>query len=165
MFDIMKTTAAKLFSVFSDPNYFMIASTLSYFKIALGDYVFNDWQYLGFLTVLVTIDTILGTYKAIKNKSLESKAYGRVLEKVLLYASVLVVAHVMTRFTIAGRESGLLNWFDDLMLTAIMVREAISIMENIAEIKPDLLPTWLMKRFKKFDETGKLKDLINGDDE
>ncbi|TXH13667.1 MAG: hypothetical protein E6R03_10915 [Hyphomicrobiaceae bacterium] len=89
---------------------------------------------------------------------------GRVLEKVLLYASVLILSHVLTRFTIAGAVSGLFNWFDDLLLAGIMVREGLSILENIAEIKPDLLPTWLMKRFKRFDESGKLKDLINGDD-
>ena len=41
-----------------------------------------------------------------------------------------------------------------------MVREAISIVENIGEIKPDLLPAWVLSRLKKFDESGQFKDLM-----
>ncbi|PWJ54243.1 hypothetical protein CLV98_103473, partial [Dyadobacter jejuensis] len=40
------------------------------------------------------------------------------------------------------------------------VRESISILENIAEIRPNLLPKWILVRMKKFDESGQLKDLV-----
>ncbi|TXH13668.1 MAG: hypothetical protein E6R03_10920 [Hyphomicrobiaceae bacterium] len=81
MHNLMKTTADKLFGMFTDPNYFMLAASLGGFKIAVGEYIYNDWQYVGFLTVLIIVDTILGLYKAWKNKNLESRAWAASLKR------------------------------------------------------------------------------------
>ena len=47
------------------------------------------------------------------------------------------------------------GWFDDLAYSAIVVREAISIIENIGAINNNLLPPWILKRLRQFDSTGK----------
>jgi hypothetical protein len=38
------------------------------------------------------------------------------------------------------------------------VREGISIVEKIGALKPNLLPVWILKRLKHFDENGKFQD-------
>ena len=161
----MRTTAGKLLMMFSDPSYFMLASSLAGLKIAFGQYVFNDWNFVGFLIPLLVFDTVLGVYKAWKKGELSSSGYGRVLEKVLLYTGILIVAHVLQNFSATSFVSAIFSYFADFLKIGVMVREGISILENTAEIKPDMLPKWVLKRLKKFDEGGKLKDLINADED
>jgi hypothetical protein len=44
-----------------------------------------------------------------------------------------------------------------LCYAALLVRESISIIENIGAIKPDLLPKWILKRLKSFDDKGQFQ--------
>lgn len=148
----------------TDKQFVMLAAALGGVKAVFEQYIFSDWQFAYFLIIIIAVDTVLGTYKAWKSKSLESRAYGRLFEKVLLYGCVLIMTNVLVTFTISGVATGMFNWLDDALYCGIMVREAISIVENVAEIKPDLLPAWVVRRLKKFDESGKLKDLMNGDE-
>lgn len=144
----------------SDKYFFMISATFAGIKAVADTYIFSDWQFVLFLLIMIVVDTALGTYKAWKKKTLESRAYARLFEKILLYGCVLVMSHVLIRFPISGTATGLFDWADDVLYCAIMVREAISIVENVGEIKPDLLPKWVLGRLKKFDESGQFKDLL-----
>lgn len=153
--------AVKLINVVTDPTLLIWAVSLGTIKSIVEKYIFSDWEFLMFLVVLVACDTILGFYKAWKSKTIESKAWGQVIEKFLLYSMVLIVANVLTKFTVNGDTSSIFNWIDDVFFGALLVREAISILENIGEIKPDFLPAWILKRLKKFDDSGKVKDLID----
>lgn len=153
-------TLQSMFANITDRNFITLTAAFGGLKAAFNNYVFSDWQFLIFLAVLVGVDTALGTYKAWKAKSLESRGWGRVIEKVLLYGSVLITTSALIRFPIAGTPTGLFDWADNVMYCAIMVREALSILENVAEIKPDLLPTWVLTRLKNFDESGNFKDLM-----
>lgn len=156
----MKNTLNSMFTNISDKHFIAVSAAFAGLKAVFDTYVFSDWQFGLFLLTIIIVDTVLGTYKAWKQKNLESRAYARLFEKILLYGGALIMSHVLMRFTISGEASGFFDWTDDVLYCGIMVRESISILENIGEIKPDLLPRWMLTRLKKFDESGQFKDLM-----
>ena len=149
-----------MFANISDKHFLAVSAAFAGIKTVFDTYIFSDWQFVLFLIVIILVDTVLGTYNAWKKKTLESRAYARLFEKILIYGGILITSHVLISFTISGTATGLFNWVDDLIFCTIMVREAISICENIGEIRPDLLNKKLLARLKKFDESGEFKDLI-----
>lgn len=155
----MKTLQSMFLNI-TDKSFLSVSAAFAGLKLTLDTYVFADWQFVLFLLVMIIVDTGLGTYNAWKMKVLESRAYARLFEKILLYGSVLVMSHILMKFPVHGVVTGLFDWIDDILYCAIMVREAISIVENVGEIKPDLLPKWVLSRLKKFDESGQFKDLM-----
>ena len=149
-----------MFTNISDKHFLAFSAAFAGLKTVFDTYIFSDWQFVIFLFSLVIVDTILGTYKAWKSKTIESRAYSRLFEKILLYSGVLVTSHILISFPISGAPNGFFGWCDDVLYCAMIVREAISIFENVGEIKPDLLPKWILSRLKRFDESGEFKDLI-----
>ena len=143
------------------PTLILLASVLGFLKLIVEKYLFNDWQFLSALFVLILLDTLLGIWKNLKTKSLSSRGFAGFFEKRGLYASFLIVTHVLITFTVDGKAVGVFAWIDNVFYSAIMVREAISILENIGAIKPDLIPAWILAYLKKFDASGKLSDLQN----
>ena len=143
----------------------MTSKTLFILKIALPasflislfeKYIFNDWQFLGFLAVIIMIDTITGFAKHVKAKTISSNGFGKLFTKFIIYSCTLVMTHVVSAFTVGGEVSVVFEWFDNLVYSGIILREAISILENIAMINNTLVPSWILKRLKEFDsETGK----------
>ena len=140
-------------------SYILLSISVSFIIQIFEKYFFNDWQFLGFLVVLMSIDTITGFIKYWKLKQISSKGFSALFIKFLLYSSVLITGHVLTQFQINGNQNIIFSWIDDLIYSAIVVREAISIFENIAIINPELFPQWILKRLKAFDESGNLNDL------
>lgn len=143
------------------PMILLTASVLGFLKLIVEKYLFNDWQFLYALFVLVLLDTSLGIWRNLKTKTLSSRGFAGFFEKLGLYASFLIVTHVLITFTVSGKSIGVFAWIDSVFYSAIMVREAISILENIGAIKPDLIPAWILAYLKKFDASGKLSDLQN----
>lgn len=153
-------TLNSMFANISDKHFLTMSAAFAGFKTVLDTYIFSDWQFLIFLIGIVVVDTLLGTYNAWKKKTLESRAYARLFEKILLYGGVLVMSHILIRFPVSGKPTGLFDWVDDVLYCGMMVREAISILENVGEIRPSLLSKSILSRLKKFDETGAFKDLM-----
>lgn len=117
-------------------------------------YIFSDWQFLIFLLVLIGMDTTLGVYRSWQKKSLSSQDFSRLFAKLVLYLLLLVLTHVLVSFTISGAQNVLFGWFSSVAYAGIMIRESLSIMENITAINPNILPGWVMDRLKGFDKTG-----------
>ena len=114
-------------------------------------YVFGDWEFVKFLIVLVVIDTVLGFIKHFMAHDISSRAFGMIARKLLIYASVLIVTHVLATFSVGGNPVGCLVWFRYFACAALMVREAISVLENCESICPNLIPKWIVKRLSEFD--------------
>ena len=126
-------------------------------------YIFSDWQFLVFLLILTALDTILGLYRAWLKKELSSQIFSRVFTKLLLYLSMLVLTHVLVSFTVEGAKNSIFGWFSSVAYAGIMVRESLSILENLTAINPNILPGWVMDRLKGFDKSGNVTDInING---
>lgn len=119
-------------------------------------YVFGDWEFVKWLVVLVCVDTALGFIKHWISKDVSSKAYGMIGKKLIIYSGVLVLSHVMANFQIAGSPVDSFIWFRYFACTALMVREAISVIENVEEICPGFFPKAIVKKLQGFDNvTGK----------
>lgn len=118
-------------------------------------YVFGDWEFVKFLIVLVVIDTALGFIKHFMAHDISSRAFGMIARKLLIYASVLIVTHVLATFSVGGNPVGCLVWFRYFACAALMVRESISVLENCETICPGLIPKWIVRRLSEFDsDTG-----------
>jgi phage-related holin len=117
-------------------------------------YMFKDWEFVKYLIVLITIDTIVSWTYHLIHKDFSSKGFAMIFMKLLVYTSLLIVAHVLGSFTIDGQPNNTFTWFRSLMCTALLVREAISIVENVGKINPELVPVWIRKYLKDFDENG-----------
>lgn len=118
-------------------------------------YLYNDWDFIKFLIPLIIMDTIFGVLKNWKYGTLSSDAWGKVVWKFISYTSLLILAHILTHFTVDGNVVVVFTWLDEAVYSALMVKEGISIVENLGAISPTLLPKWLLIRLKQFDETGK----------
>ena len=150
----MKLTFLKITNELFNSMLLLYASVFAVLSEFFEKYLFSDWQYLVFLVIMVAIDSILGAYAAYKRQELSSKGWGKIIEKLLIYFSFLVMTHVLMFVTINGQKVTLLSWLDDTLFFAILIREAISVVENAALINPTLVPKWLLSKLKSFDNDG-----------
>ncbi len=118
-------------------------------------YIYDDWDFFKFFFPLIIMDTVLGVAKNWKYGTLSSKAWGKIFWKLFSYGFILILAHIMTHFTIDGQVVIVFSWFDDAVYSALMIKEGISILENLGAINENLVPTWLLNKLKYFDVNGK----------
>ena len=113
-------------------------------------YIFSDWEFVRYLVVAMVLDTALGFIIHWRNKDL-----GMIAKKLITYSAALILSNIVTNFTVHGEKVGTLEWFGTFVCTMLMVRETLSIIENIEEISPGTFPKAIIKRLKLFDsETG-----------
>lgn len=137
--------------------FIFVAAVLTPVIQFLEYFVFNDWEFLGFMVILIVIDTILGFWRGLKDKCISSKGFGMIFRKLFVYMSLLILSHVLVNFTIEGEQSIIFLWFDDLVYSAILLRESISILENVAIIYPNTISIKILEKLKDFDLNGKVK--------
>lgn len=117
---------------------------------------FAEGNFFPLFFLLIGIDTITGIWKSVKLNNFDSYKFGGIMTKIILYGCFLTVVFVMTRFSSNETITSLFTqWAEQGAYAAIVIRESISIIENIGVINPKLLPTWILKRLRQFDEEGK----------
>ncbi len=114
-------------------------------------YVFGDWEFVRWLVVLMCLDTFLGFVKHWYRRDVSSKAWGMIVKKLIVYSCVLVLSHVMSNFAIVGNAVESFIWFRYFACSALMVREALSIIENVEEICPGFFPKAIITKLREFD--------------
>jgi phage-related holin len=115
-------------------------------------FIFQDWTFLAFLSVLVMLDTALGFLVHWLKGTISSKGFSNLFVKIIIYFSMLILTHVLTHFMVDGQVLRLFSFFDEAVLSAIILRESISIVENVAILNPNLVPSWLVSKLKSFEE-------------
>lgn len=135
----------------------LASATFATLQQAFAKYIFNAWEFAAFLAVMVVIDTATGVWAAYKNNDLCSSPFGKVFTKVVLYALFLVVLHGLANFADNETSRTVFAWLNSVGFAALIGREALSVVENITKIKPDLLPGFIRKRLRDFNETGTTK--------
>lgn len=126
---------------------FIVAIPISWLAELIERYVVGECHWVVYLAVLMVLDTILGFTKHWITHTVSSKGWGDVGIKLLLYLAVLILGHTLGSAEMAaGTGTGHLAWFKTFSCVFLMVREAISIVENIEEIKPGFWPKWLVRR-------------------
>lgn len=114
-------------------------------------YVFGDWEFVKFLIVLISLDTLLGFVKHYIAKDVDSRAFAMIAKKLIAYSSVMILSHVLSNFAVGGESVDSFVWFRYFACSALMVREGISIIENLEDIMPGFFPAWVIRRLKGFD--------------
>lgn len=122
----------------------------------LEKYVFNDWEFIARLIIIIIIDTALGLRVAWKYKKVSSEGFGQVLPKIFMYGALLVLTHNVRNFQVRGHDNELFTWFDYAMYAGIVGKEALSIIEKCALLYPKRIPKFLLEKLRYFDDHGKL---------
>jgi toxin secretion/phage lysis holin len=117
-------------------------------------YLFNDWNFLAYLGVLIVVDTVFGVQHHWVQHTISSRAFSRLFTKCIIYMGLLVLTHVLTTFQVHGKPQVLFSWFDTFMYSCMMAREGLSILEHIAGIEPRLVPRALLKRLALISNEG-----------
>ncbi len=138
-----------------------VAFPLALIKYYFEKYLFSDWEFLKFLLLIVGLDTCLGIWSNYKAHTISSRGFSKLFTKCIIYFSLLILTNLLTKYCVDGVQNSLFNWLDNVIYCAIIVREAISVLEHMTAISPGILPSWILKRLKQFDESGNLKDLTN----
>jgi phage-related holin len=131
-----------------------ISSVLSFVIMIIDKYVFNDWEFIAMLTVLIALDTLLGFYVAFIKKDVSSDKFAKLFTKIIVYMVMLICSHSATHVKANGNEIMILAWLDSVIYSGIVVREILSLFEKCAIIQPSLVPQWIIKRLKQYNETG-----------
>jgi phage-related holin len=134
-----------------------LAGCLSIISEFVNEYMFCDWQFFTYLTILMFLDLILGVWKHIILETISSAGWGKAIKKFVIYGIVLILAHVMENYSINGTKNILFAWMPIMMYSILMVKESISILENIGVIYPNFIPKWLLSKLKEYDKNGKFK--------
>ena len=118
-------------------------------------FIFSDWEFLTFLVILVALDTLTGVVKAWKFARISSAGFTGVILKTFVYAVFVIVLHVLESFSEKEFVKTAFDWIGTLGYSAVIVRESISIIENLGVIYPTAIPKWILAKLKSFDDTGK----------
>jgi phage-related holin len=131
-----------------------ISSLISFVVLIVDKYIFNDWEFIAMLTVLIALDTLLGFYVGYINKNVSSDKFAKLFTKVIVYMVMLICSHTATHVKANGNEIMILAWLDSVIYSGIMVREILSLFEKCAKISPNLIPKFIMERLKQYNEKG-----------
>jgi len=131
-----------------------ISSVLSFIVLIIDKYIFNDWEFIAMLTVLIALDTLLGFYVAFIKKNVSSDKFAKLFTKIIVYMVMLICSHSATHVRANGSEIIVLAWLDSVIYSGIVVREILSLFEKCAIIQPNLIPKWIINRLKQYNETG-----------
>lgn len=120
-------------------------------------YVFRDWEFVKWVIVLLVIDTILGMIHAWRQQNFSSRGFSQIIPKAAIYGAALVVTNVLQYFTIKGVHVEAFDWLAHLILVGIILREAISVLENCAKIDNRILPAWILRSLKSMEKNMEAK--------
>lgn len=131
-----------------------LAVVLTPVLVFVERYLFNDWNFLGSLGVLILVDTVFGVQHHWVKHTISSWGFSRFFLKGIIYMGLLVLTHVLTSYQVHGKPQVLFAWFDTFMYSCMMAREALSILEHITYIEPRLVPKALLKRLAIISDEG-----------
>jgi hypothetical protein len=137
----------------------IILSVSSDWLVKLGfyfeKYIFQDWGFIAYLVVPIILDTLIGTYRAHKQGKFKWGNFGKIIDKLITYTTILILVHVMTSFTIGDTTITVFKWMRVTVFSALMAKEGYSILRNLAAMNKGYVPYWLLKKMEQFDKTGK----------
>lgn len=128
-------------------------------------YIFDDWVFVTFLGILILMDTFFGIYLGLKNRNISHKKFSKLMEKLLVYGSLLIITHIILNYSMDGSQNVFFQWVDNIMYAGIVCNESISILEKLIKIKPNKVPKFIKKRMESFSREGNFEDIFDGKDD
>jgi phage-related holin len=140
--------------------YFAAIQLNTVFGNMFEKYIFGDWEFLRYLTVIVATDTILAVIYHIRSRTLSSRGFSMIFTKVISYSAMLIVANAARNIhTEVSIDNGG-EWVASLICWSLFMREGLSIMEKLSLLNINVVPKKIMKYFREFnsvddENTGK----------
>ena len=129
----------------------LLSIPLSTVSLWIEKYIFSDWEFLKYLTIMVVIDTALAMIYACKKKKLSSKGYWLIGKKIFSYAVLLIIANAARNIdTSVQLDHGGL-WVSSLICWSLFMREGLSILEKLSKLNIDIVPEKIMRYFKDYN--------------
>lgn len=143
-----------LFTIIIPPSFFAVIGQL------FEKYVFSDWDFIGYLLIAITIDTITGIYAAWRTTEVHSFKLRSMCEKLFYYFIALIVVHVLTAHSVNGTSNPVFTvafpYFKGLIYMVLLGAEVLSIDENAAKIGRGFLPKIIRKKLQTLQEEGRV---------
>lgn len=112
-------------------------------------YIYQDWEFAKWIAVAVVLDTLLGLVKAWVRKDISSEEFwAKFSKKIFAYICMLILSNVLTHYTVNGSIVGATQWIGSYLCTFMLIREGISVLENVNAIVP-IVPEWLLERMRE----------------
>jgi phage-related holin len=118
-------------------------------------YLFNDWEFLKYILILIVLDFIWALRLASKEKNISLQGFKKAGEKLIQYSTLLILGHILLHVRSDNEPITVLAYLTTLIHAYIISREGFSILEKQALINPRYVPKWLLDRLKEFRDTGK----------
>lgn len=136
------------------------------FPLTIGidvlQYVYRDWEFAKWIGIAIAIDTVVSLAKHWLQKDISSEEFWhKFAKKIFIYIALMIMANTLTNYTINGHVVGSTQWIGEYLCVFMLLREAISVLENINAIAP-IVPAWLLRRLKDFNENGEYVKDANG---
>ncbi len=124
------------------------------FAVEMLSYLYQDWEFAKWIAIAIVIDTVASIMKHFIYKDISSEEFWKKFsKKIFVYIILLILSNVLSNYTVQGHRVGATDWISEYLCVYMMIREAISILENLNAIIP-IVPAWLLKRLKDFNEKG-----------
>lgn len=119
-------------------------------------YVYSDWIMLIPLAILFAFDTMFGIWKALRLKKFNKDHFCyKFLTKLAVYFAWVILLGTMQKFAATGSMRFLSDWITGGGITVLIMREALSLGENLLAIRPDSKLKKIVDRLNKFFQDDK----------
>lgn len=111
-------------------------------------YIFNDWDFLVSLTILIFLDTVFGSVRALKENTFQpfKKGIVGVATKIVVLACTVAAIGVIDNSRIGGQSSWFEGYIDAGAFAIMLAFEGVSVLKNLYFIKPTPIIGWLLKK-------------------
>lgn len=128
-------------------------------------YVYQDWEFAKWIAVAIVIDTIAGIVKHWIRKDISSEEFwSKFSKKIFVYLVLLILSNILANYEVNGHLVGPTQWISEYLCVFMIIREAISVVENVNAIMP-VVPRWLLRRMKDFNEKGEYVKHLDKEEE
>lgn len=126
--------------------------------VNLLKYIYQDWEFFKWIVVAISIDTLVSLVKHWMHKDISSEEFWhKFAKKIFVYIMLLILSNLVNNYTVNGHLIGSTQWIGEYLCVFMLLREGISIMENVNAIMP-VVPAWLLRRLKDFNDKGEYVD-------
>lgn len=136
-----------------NPFFVLLSLIFAFFKSFFLKYVFDDFEFANFLLWAIILDTVLGVFLAIRRKDIDTDAFGKMAEKIVIYAIILSFGHLVSNYTIDGQRELTFIMVKNTLYSGMIIREGISIMSMAGRRYPGLFKN-VLKYFRSYSEQG-----------
>ena len=118
-------------------------------------YLFNDWQFMLFMIIMVFLNFAIKFILTAKTKQLRIDLFFETLRNSALYMTFLMAVHVMSHYKLSdGRPNDFASWIDRFAYSAVMGTQFIEMLYSLGKAKL-IKSKSLLSRFADFDDEGK----------